>query len=78
MAAEPLRVLVIDDDKKLAEAIGESLSRKGHAVTIATSGTQGAAKLASDDFDVVLTDLRMNDLDGLEVVKRTRDRKSVV
>jgi two-component system response regulator HydG len=71
-AEEPLRVLVIDDDKKLAEAIAESLQRKGHAVTVATSGKAGAAKVEQDDFDVVLTDLKMSDLDGLEVVRRVR------
>ena len=72
--ADALRVLVIDDDKKLAEAIAESLSRKGHAVTVATSGKSGAAKIDADEFDVVLTDLRMADLDGLEIVKRTKEK----
>lgn len=74
MPTEALRVLVIDDDKNLAEAIAESLSRKGHEVTVATSGKAGAAKIESDEFDVVLTDLRMADLDGLEIVKRTREQ----
>ena len=68
MPDNPTRVLVIDDDKALAEAIGESLTRKGHAVTVATSGKAGAAKVETDEFDVVLTDLKMADLDGLEVV----------
>ena len=64
-ADDPLRVLVIDDDKNLAEAIAESLERKGHAVTVATTGKAGAAKVEADEFDVVLTDLKMADLDGL-------------
>ncbi len=72
-ADEPLRVLVIDDDKNLAEAIAESLERKGHAVTVATSGKAGAAKVECDEFDVVLTDLKMNDLGGLEIVRRVRE-----
>jgi two-component system response regulator HydG len=70
---EPLRVLVIDDDKNLAEAIAESLQRKGHAVAVATSGKAGAAKVERDEFDVVLTDLKMNDLDGLAIVRRVRE-----
>jgi len=73
MPDEPLRVLVIDDDKNLAEAIAESLERKGHAVSVATSGKAGAAKVEKDEFDVVLTDLRMADLDGLSIVKAVRD-----
>ncbi len=70
--SEPLRVLVIDDDKALAETIAESLERRGHACTVATSGNAGAAKLDEESFDVVLTDLKMADLGGLEIVKRCR------
>ena len=69
---EPLRVLVIDDDKNLATVIGESLERKGHTVTVTTTGKAGAAKIESEEFDVVLTDLKMADLDGLSVVKSVR------
>jgi two-component system response regulator HydG len=73
MADDPVRVLIIDDDKNLAEAIAESLERKGHACTTATTGKSGAAKVESDEFDVVLTDLRMADLDGLTIVKKVRE-----
>ncbi len=72
-ADEPLRVLVIDDDKNLAEAIAESLERKGHAVTVTTTGKAGATKVEQVEFDVVLTDLRMADLDGLAIVKKVRE-----
>ena len=71
--SEPLRVLVIDDDKSLAQAIAESLERRDHACTVCTSGNSGAAKLDEEQFDVVLTDLRMADLGGLEIVKRCRE-----
>jgi two-component system response regulator HydG len=71
-APEPLQVLVIDDDRHLAETIAESLERRGHAVTVATSGKAGAAKLDQEPFDVVFTDLRMADLDGLAIVEKTR------
>jgi two-component system response regulator HydG len=73
-AAEPLHVLVIDDDKHLAETIAESLDRRGHACTTATSGKAGAAKVEAGGFDVVLTDLRMADLDGLAIVKKVREK----
>jgi len=69
--SEPLRVLVIDDDKSLAEAIAESLERRGHDCTVCTNGKAGLAKL-EEPFDVVLTDLRMMDVGGLEIVKRCR------
>jgi two-component system response regulator HydG len=69
---EPLQVLVIDDDRHLAETIGESLERRGHACTVAASGKAGAAKVEQGGFDVVLTDLRMADVDGLAIVQKTR------
>jgi two-component system response regulator HydG len=72
-APEPLRVLVIDDDKSLAETIAESLERRGHACTVATSGKAGVARVEQEPFDVVLTDLKMADLGGLDVVRRCRE-----
>jgi two-component system response regulator HydG len=70
--AESLHILVIDDDKHLAETIAEGLERRGHACAVATSGKAGVARLEQDAFDVVLTDLKMADLGGLEVVERCR------
>ena len=70
---EPLRVLVIDDDKALAETIAESLERRGHACTVATTGKAASRSSSTTTFDVVLTDLQMADLDGLAVVKRCRE-----
>ncbi len=69
---EPLRVLVIDDDRFHAETVAEVLGKVGHDVTVATSGVGGAKALDRDEFDVVLTDLRMADFDGLAVVRKTR------
>jgi two-component system response regulator HydG len=69
---EPLRVLVIDDDKFHAETVAEVLTKVGHDVTVATSGVGGAKALDRDEFDVVLTDLRMADFDGLAVVRKVR------
>lgn len=70
--SEPLRVLVIDDDKHLAETIAESLERRGHSCAVATSGKAGLAKVEQEPFDVVLTDLKMADLGGLVVVEACR------
>ena len=71
-AVDPVRVLLIDDDAKLAAAIAESLDRKGYAVTVAHTGKAGAERLESDEFDVILTDLRMADVDGLQIVRQAR------
>jgi two-component system response regulator HydG len=69
---EKVSVLVIDDDGAHAEAASESLSRSGYDCTVATSGTEGVRRLEKDDFDVVLTDLVMRDLSGIEIVRKVK------
>jgi two-component system response regulator HydG len=68
-AQPPVRVLIVDNEPAHAEAVAESLARAGYECTIATSGTQGAQKLEEQEFDVVITDLVMADLDGLEILR---------
>src|SRR6478609_3151025 len=59
--ADGLKVLIIDDEQFHAEAVAESLERVGYRCAIATSGSAGAKKIEHDDFDVILTDLKMED-----------------
>jgi two-component system response regulator HydG len=66
------RVLIIDDDRMHAEAVAESLGRVGYDCAIATSGTAGARMIETGDFDLVLTDLRMPDIDGLAILHKAR------
>jgi two-component system response regulator HydG len=74
-ASNSLRVLVVDDDRFHAETVREVLQKVGYDCTIATSGSAGVRCLEREDFDVVLTDLRMSDLDGLAVLRRARDEQ---
>jgi two-component system, NtrC family, response regulator HydG len=69
------RVLIVDDDRSHAEAVAEVLDRVGDKCTVATSGTAGARLIERDEFDVVLTDLRMADLDGLAIVRKVRQEQ---
>jgi two-component system response regulator HydG len=73
MNDDKLRVLVIDDEKFHAETVAEGLERVGFDCTIATSGKQGFQKIDSEDWDVILTDLKMADLDGLAIVRKARE-----
>src|SRR5437660_992679 len=72
MSDEPIRVLVIDDEPPHADAVAETLQRVGYDCVIATSGTAGARKIAQEEFDIVLTDLRMEDLDGLAILRKAK------
>ena len=62
----------MDNDTAHAQTVAESLERIGFECAVATSGMQGADMVVNDTFDVVITDLKMPDLDGLELLKRTR------
>jgi len=69
----PIRVLVVDDDEPHAQAVAESLERVGYECTTEVSGEDGAARIESDHFDVVVTDLMMGDLDGLALLQKTKE-----
>ena len=64
-------MLIVDNDAAHAAAVAESLERVGYQCTVATSGTRGRAS-NDETFDIVITDLVMNDVDGLEILKRPR------
>ena len=64
-AAAGIRVLIVDNEAPHAEAVAESLERVGYDCTVATSGPQGLKRIEDDAFDMVITDLVMNDVDGL-------------
>src|SRR5215469_1705702 len=68
-----MRVLIIDNDQGHAQAVSESLERVGYDCTVATSGTDGARQIEEQRFDIIITDLVMNDLDGLEILSRAKN-----
>jgi len=65
---QPIRVLVVDDDEPHAEAVAESLERVGYDCTVAHSGRDGLRLIEEQTFDIVLTDLVMDGVDGMEVL----------
>ena len=73
MSNEQIRVLVIDDEPRHAETVAEALERVGYECVLATSGSQGSRKIQAENWDVVLTDLKMADLDGLAIVRKVRE-----
>ncbi len=65
----PAHILVIDDDKAMRDACYQILARQGFQVAVAPSAREGLAFLESRSFDVILLDLVMPDIDGLEALK---------
>jgi two-component system NtrC family sensor kinase len=64
------RVLVIDDERDIAELIAEMLTRDGFAVEVATNGKQALVELGRRSYDLVLSDVRMPELDGPALLRR--------
>ncbi len=69
----PMRVLLVDNDKDHAQAMAESLERIGLECTIATSGPEGSRLLSENIYEIVVTDLMMNDVDGMEILKQAKE-----
>lgn len=65
----PKRILVADDNSLNLELLQQMLAKDGHVVTTAHNGNEALLALAVDDFDVVMLDFNMDDLDGLAVFK---------
>jgi len=68
----PAQVLIIDNDHSHAETVAESLQRVGFCCRVATSGAEGAKMIEESPFDIVITDLVMNDIDGLGILARAK------
>jgi two-component system response regulator HydG len=66
-------ILVIDDDAFMRDACHQTLTRRGHKVTLAESGRKALVLLEKWSFDLILLDLRMPDEDGLFVLARIKD-----
>jgi DNA-binding NtrC family response regulator len=66
------RILVVDDEPKLGKLIVEMLEGAGHEVARAGGGREALQRVAAGELDVVLTDLRMPDIDGMMVLRETR------
>ncbi len=72
-AGPPIRALIIDNDAAHAETMADSLSRIGYESTVATSGTEGSALLDKGDFEIVVSDLKMPDVGGLEILAKCKE-----
>ena len=66
------RLLMIEDDARLAAMVGEYLTQSGYAVTHTGDGEAGLEALRRDRFDLVVLDLMLPGIDGLEVCRRIR------
>jgi len=65
-----VKILVVDDEPGLRQTVSRILGAEGHTVNTAGEGEEALSKLSADDVDLVLCDLRMPKMDGLEFIER--------
>ena len=66
------KILILDDNLDMLEMQAEHLRGEGHDVTLATTGTAAIAGIKSGGFDLLVTDIIMPDMDGIEVIMSLR------
>jgi DNA-binding response OmpR family regulator len=68
-ASPGIKLLLVDDEQAYANILAKRLAKRGFVVTAVYSGTQGLQALRRNEFDVAVLDLKMEDMDGIEVLK---------
>jgi two-component system OmpR family response regulator len=71
-----MRILVVEDDPLLSAGLARVLGRGGHAVDCAESGLQADNALRRTDYELAVIDIGLPDIDGFEVLRRLRSRRS--
>ncbi|KPK96555.1 MAG: hypothetical protein AMJ95_13570 [Omnitrophica WOR_2 bacterium SM23_72] len=66
-------VLIIDDEKLVTKSLQKLLAREGYNAVIATSGREAIEKFKNSDFDLIVSDVRMPGMDGIETVEKIRE-----
>jgi heavy metal response regulator len=71
-----MRILVVEDEKRIADFLSRGLQGAGYAVDTAPNGLTGLDLIHATDYDLVILDLMLPDIDGLQVLERMRNRQA--
>ena len=71
----PMKLLIVEDEIRMAELLYKGLTEEGHTATCATDGAEGLAMAKSYEFDVIILDIMMPKLSGYELARRLRAEK---
>jgi DNA-binding NtrC family response regulator len=72
---EPIRILVIDDEPVICEGCRECLADRGHSVDTRMTGREGLEAILRGNFEVILLDIKLPDLDGMEILLTLKKEK---
>ena len=70
----PIHILVLDDEKIVGERLRASLEKEGHTLEIFIDPVAALNRIREKAFDVVITDIRMDDVDGIQVLEEVRKK----
>lgn len=65
-------ILIIDDEELITKSLIKLLRSQGYAASIAAGGTEALEKIKTEDFDLIICDVRMPEMDGVETIKQIR------
>ena len=68
-----MRILVVEDEKKVASFIAKGLTEESYAVDVAYDGEEGVFMALENDYDLIVLDLMLPKLDGMEILRKIRD-----
>ena len=72
-----MRVLVVEDEKRIADFLSRGLQSAGYAVDVVNCGTDAIERVHVTEYDLVVLDLGLPDVDGLQVLQKIKNRKTV-
>lgn len=67
-----MRILIIEDDARMANLLRQGLSEEGHAIHLSRDGAEGLAVALANDFEIIILDVTLPRMDGLTVARRLR------
>jgi DNA-binding NtrC family response regulator len=72
------KILVVDDEENIRELYRIEFEDMGYTVTVVSDGIQALDKMDSDKFDLVTLDMRMPDIDGIETLRKMKEKDSTL
>jgi DNA-binding NtrC family response regulator len=72
------KILVVDDEKNVRVLFERILAKEGYEVECAASGSEAIDKLANNSFDLVVTDLKMDGIDGLDLIRKGKKTNQAI
>jgi DNA-binding response OmpR family regulator len=70
------KILIVDDEQNILRYLSDALEDEGYTITTKASGTEAVSALEAENFDLVLVDLKLRDIDGLEVMREAKKHSS--